>query len=77
MRILPVYLYKNGQFSEDYYLGIFNKQTLCKDIENTCTFQFQCVILLHLTLRQKLAHCTLTPKFLSSKISYQKIPGPS
>ena len=47
MRILPVYLYKNGQFSEDYYLGIFNKQTLCKDIENSFTDQFQCVILLN------------------------------
>ena len=56
MRILPVYLYKNGQFSEDYYLGIFNKQTLCKDIENSFTDQFQCVILHHLTLRQKQAH---------------------
>ena len=59
MRILPVYLYKNGQFSEDYYLGIFNKQTLCKDIENTCTVQFQCVILLNSSFNSETEGSTL------------------
>ena len=62
MRILPVYLYKNGQFSEDYYLGIFNKQTLCKDIENTCSDQFQCVILLNFNSETEDSTLYIDPK---------------